>query len=158
MIKVLQSGAEVHFNSNKGGFCEHCYKLNKFEPSIVIDGVEWCLNCGEYMTIITEEERKEIEGIMDKLEIIYIKERLQELNEDVVVISKAEYVGLQLDAAKLSCLESGGVDNWCGYSESLCYMKEYYPQFYDEGEDACILSVDEILEKQKAKKLLESLE
>lgn len=42
-----------------------------------------------------------------------------EITEDQIVISKKEYVQLLKDSLQLSLLESGGVDNWEWYSESL---------------------------------------
>ena len=39
--------------------------------------------------------------------------------EEMVLISKAEYESLQEDSLRLSFLEAHGVDNWCGYGEAM---------------------------------------
>ena len=41
------------------------------------------------------------------------------LTEETITISKAHYDSLVEDADKLLALESGGVDNWNGYDDSL---------------------------------------
>jgi hypothetical protein len=52
-------------------------------------------------------------------------------NVEMVTITKKEYNQLLNDADFLSCLESCGVDNWCGYDEA-CNM--YEPNEDDEEE------------------------
>lgn len=54
------------------------------------------------------------------------------MDEEQVTISKKEYESLKEDAYKLQCLESGGVDNWDWYHESL---KDYYKQYHPDDED-----------------------
>lgn len=39
--------------------------------------------------------------------------------EETVTIPCGEYEDLLKRSFKLSCLEGGGVDNWCGYDDSL---------------------------------------
>lgn len=39
--------------------------------------------------------------------------------DDTVTISKKVYISLLDDSEKLCCLESGGVDNWVFYHDSL---------------------------------------
>ena len=43
---------------------------------------------------------------------------------ETVTVSKAEYERLLEDQFWLSCLESAGVDNWCGYDEAIKLFKE----------------------------------
>jgi len=56
-----------------------------------------------------------------------------------VKISKEEYKRLLDSYSKLSCLESGGVDNWDGYDDSMSeYLreKEVEDEFSDAWENA----------------------
>lgn len=46
-----------------------------------------------------------------------------------IEVSRAEYEELQKRDFMLSCLESGGVDNWDWYSESL---KDYFERYEDD--------------------------
>lgn len=39
--------------------------------------------------------------------------------EEMITITKKEYLDLQIDSERLSRLEGGGVDNWDWYGESL---------------------------------------
>ena len=52
------------------------------------------------------------------------------MSEPTVTISKEEYDKLVDRDFKLSCLESGGVDNWEWYSDSL---QDY--GYFDEDEE-----------------------
>lgn len=54
------------------------------------------------------------------------------LTEETVTISKKEYVKLMQDQWKLYALESGGVDNWDWYSDSISDYRENNPRPFDE--------------------------
>lgn len=50
--------------------------------------------------------------------------------EEMVTITKAEYVQLLEDSHWLSCLEAAGVDNWEGFD----YAREMYFEQQDDEE------------------------
>lgn len=54
----------------------------------------------------------------DIVELLYVIKR-RNIMEGNVTISKKLYFELQVDSEKLTRLESGGVDNWGSYGESL---------------------------------------
>jgi hypothetical protein len=41
------------------------------------------------------------------------------MDDDKITVSRKEYLDLRLSAARLQCLEAGGVDNWDGFSDSI---------------------------------------
>ncbi len=41
------------------------------------------------------------------------------MDDDKITVSRKEYLDLRLSAARLQCLEAGGVDNWDWFSDSL---------------------------------------
>ena len=47
---------------------------------------------------------------------------------NTIVITKKEYESLLEDADKLACLESCGVDNWCGWDDAM-------EMFHEIGEE-----------------------
>lgn len=54
----------------------------------------------------------------------------------MITITKTQYDELKKDSFKLKCLESGGVDNWEWYHESLKrYYKKYPDPDYDDNYD-----------------------
>ena len=55
---------------------------------------------------------------------------MSEKDKETITIPLKEYKDLQRQSFMLTCLESGGVDNWDWYSESL---KEYFEK-EDTGE------------------------
>ncbi len=53
---------------------------------------------------------------------------------DNITITRKEYDQLIQRSDMLQGLESGGVDNWEWYSESLQdYFRKYYPEDYDDA-------------------------
>ena len=54
------------------------------------------------------------------------------MQEEMILISKAEYESLQEDSLRLSYLEGYGVDNWCGYGDA---MDDFYADLTDEDVD-----------------------
>lgn len=57
------------------------------------------------------------------------------LDKGVIQLAK-EIKQLRQRDYMLECLESGGVDNWDWYSESLKpYYKRYYPEDFEGNED-----------------------
>lgn len=53
------------------------------------------------------------------------------MEKETVTISKKEYEELLHRDKMLTALESGGVDNWEWYFESL---QEYYPEYLEQFE------------------------
>ncbi|OUA16753.1 hypothetical protein BK776_30820 [Bacillus thuringiensis serovar aizawai] len=55
---------------------------------------------------------------------INIEEKGEEnVTEETVTISRAEYLRLLEDSEFLSCLEAAGVDNWGGYGDAWEMME-----------------------------------
>lgn len=52
------------------------------------------------------------------------------MNEEMITITKAEYVELTNDAAFLNCLINAGVDDWYGYE----WAQEAYREYLGEEE------------------------
>lgn len=145
-VVILSTGHKAIFNSTEREFCEHCYELEMFEPSIQIDDISWCVQCAQTEIDMTDKDLEMLQKISEELELEYIKIRLSQLEPDSIIISAYEYMTLQIRDAILTCLEFGGVDNWTWYCESLALMKEHYPEFVDE--EGCILDANEVLEKE----------
>lgn len=51
---------------------------------------------------------------------------------DYIAIPAHELIELLADQMKLSALESGGVDNWSWYGESICDYEKELPGCYDQ--------------------------
>jgi hypothetical protein len=49
----------------------------------------------------------------------------QDYELEMVTITRKEYESLKNDRLKLSCLESGGVDNWGGYEDAMDDYEKY---------------------------------
>jgi hypothetical protein len=55
---------------------------------------------------------------------------------EFVVITRKKYTDLVRRSDMLQGLESGGVDNWQWYSESLQdFFRKYYPEDYDDASE-----------------------
>lgn len=53
---------------------------------------------------------------------------------EFITIKKTEYESLKRTQFQMQCLESGGVDNWEWYSESLQpFYKKFYPEDYEDA-------------------------
>lgn len=57
---------------------------------------------------------------------------LVEINDDEIVVKKADYQMFQEDSIFLECLEALGVDNWIGYAEA---GDEFDRIMEEEGEE-----------------------
>lgn len=55
---------------------------------------------------------------------------VDDFGNTVESLSSDEWLDIKYKLAKLSCLESAGVDNWIGYDYIYEAMKEAYPEEY----------------------------
>ena len=73
-----------------------------------------CLYHGKIVSTLDVCEKFDVDGYKEKVE--GLENQIIELNNQIKMLKDDSY--------KLSCLESCGVDNWCGYGDAMEQYKQ----------------------------------